>query len=53
MPADAFNNWLTETTLHPADVNGNGKASEFKSAPAPIARGAVDLGGLTVAAPEQ
>ncbi len=53
MSADAFNDWLTETTLHPAGVNGNVKASEFKSAPASVARGAVDLGGLTFAAPEQ
>jgi diguanylate cyclase (GGDEF)-like protein len=57
MPADAFNNWLTETTPHPtkakANGNGNGNASDPKGAPASIARGAVDLGGLTFAAPEQ
>jgi diguanylate cyclase (GGDEF)-like protein len=55
MPADAFNDWLTETAPHPAkaDSNGNGKASQTKTAPASIARGAVDLGGLTFAAPEQ
>ena len=54
MSADAFNDWLTETTLHPAEVDGNAKASEFKSAPpASMARGAIDLGGLTFAAPEQ
>jgi EAL domain-containing protein (putative c-di-GMP-specific phosphodiesterase class I) len=52
MPADAFNDWLTETAPHPA-TNGNGKASQAKDAPASIARGAVDLGGLTFAAPEQ
>jgi diguanylate cyclase (GGDEF)-like protein len=52
MPADAFNNWLTETAPHPAkDVNG--KASQTKSAPASVTRGAVDLGGLTFAAPER
>jgi diguanylate cyclase (GGDEF)-like protein len=52
MPADAFNNWLTETAPHPAkDVNG--KASQAKSAPAWVTRGAVDLGGLTFAAPER
>ena len=53
MSADAFNNWLTDTTLDPAEVNGSAKASGFKSAPASMARGAVDLGGLTFAAPEQ
>jgi diguanylate cyclase (GGDEF)-like protein len=59
MPADAFNNWLTQTTPHLANAkvkangNGNGKASEPKSAPASVVGGAVDLGGLTFAAPEQ
>jgi predicted signal transduction protein with EAL and GGDEF domain len=55
MPADAFNDWLAETTPHPAKANGNGndKASKPKSAPASAARGVVDLGGLTFAAPEQ
>ena len=52
MPADAFNDWLTETAPHPAK-GANGKASRTKSAPASVTRGAVDLGGLTFAAPEQ
>ncbi len=52
MPADAFNNWLTETAPHPAK-GANGKASRTKSAPASVTRGGVDLGGLTFAAPEQ
>jgi diguanylate cyclase (GGDEF)-like protein len=52
MPADAFNNWLTETAPHPAK-DANGKGSHVKSAPASVTRGAVDLGGLTFAAPEQ
>jgi diguanylate cyclase (GGDEF)-like protein len=59
MPADAFNSWLAETSPHPAKngshpaKDASGKAPEHKSAPASIARGAVDLGGLTFAAPEQ
>ncbi|MFZ1992646.1 MAG: EAL domain-containing protein [Solirubrobacteraceae bacterium] len=56
MPADAFNNWLTEPTPYPAKANGNGngngKASKPKTAPPSVARGAVDLGGLTFAAPQ-
>ncbi|HXS24977.1 MAG TPA: EAL domain-containing protein [Gemmatimonadales bacterium] len=56
MPADAFNSWLAETAPQPAK-NGSqpGKnGSQSKSgAPASIARGAVDLGGVTFAAPEQ
>jgi diguanylate cyclase (GGDEF)-like protein len=47
MPADAFNNWLTETAPHPP--NG----SHLGAPPASVVRGAVDLGGLTFAAPEQ
>ncbi len=52
MPADAFNRWLTKTAPHPAK-DTNGTASAVKSAPASVVRGAVDLGGLTFAAPEQ
>ncbi|MGH2894793.1 MAG: EAL domain-containing protein, partial [Solirubrobacteraceae bacterium] len=52
MPADAFNNWLTETAPHPAKQY-SGKASQSKAAPASATRGAVDLGGLTFAAPER
>ena len=47
MPADAFNNWLTETAPHPAN------RSHLGAPPASVVRGAVDLGGLTFAAPEQ
>ncbi len=52
MPADAFNTWLTKTAPHPAK-DANAKGSQSKSAPGSVTRGAVDLGGLTFAAPEQ
>ena len=52
MPADAFNDWLTETAPHPAK-DATSKASAVKGPPSSVARGAVDLGGLTFAAPEQ
>ncbi len=61
MPADAFNNWLTETSPPSAkdaknarDAKGpKGKAPQTKNAPASAARGGMDLGGLTFAAPER
>jgi diguanylate cyclase (GGDEF)-like protein len=56
MPADAFNNWLTDAAPQPAPrtaKDANAKASAATSAPASVVRGAVDLGGLTFAAPEQ
>ncbi len=53
MPADAFNSWLTKAAPHPAKLNGNGKGSAAKNAPGSVAGGALDLGGLTFAAPEQ
>jgi predicted signal transduction protein with EAL and GGDEF domain len=61
MPADAFNNWLTETAPHPAKdaknpreaKNPKAKAAQAKNPPASAARGGVDLGGLTFAAPER
>jgi predicted signal transduction protein with EAL and GGDEF domain len=55
MPADAFSSWLTETAPHPAKdaQHTRGKGSQVKSAPASVVRGAVDLGGLTFAAPEK
>jgi diguanylate cyclase (GGDEF)-like protein len=49
MPADAFNSWLTETPRQPAKRN----AQKTKGTPASVTRGGVDLGGLTLAAPEQ
>jgi diguanylate cyclase (GGDEF)-like protein len=53
MPPDAFNDWLTATSPQPAK-GANVKASQqAKSAPASVTRGAVDLGGLTFAAPEK
>jgi EAL domain-containing protein (putative c-di-GMP-specific phosphodiesterase class I) len=52
MPADVFNDWLIETPRQPAKGNGQ-KASQAKGAPTSVTRGAVDLGGLTFAAPEQ
>jgi diguanylate cyclase (GGDEF)-like protein len=52
MPADAFNDWLTETPRQPSKGNAQ-KASRAKGAPASVTRGAVDLGDLTFAAPEQ
>jgi diguanylate cyclase (GGDEF)-like protein len=52
MPADAFNHWLTETPRQPSKGNAQ-KASQPKGAPASVTRGAVELGGLTFAAPEQ
>jgi diguanylate cyclase (GGDEF)-like protein len=48
MPAEAFNNWLTETPRQPVKRDDL-PASALTS----IARGAVELGGLTLAAPEQ
>jgi diguanylate cyclase (GGDEF)-like protein len=53
MPADAFNTWLAETAPHPPAKDASTRAPEYNSAPASVARGAVDLGGLTFAAPEQ
>jgi diguanylate cyclase (GGDEF)-like protein len=50
MPADVFNDWLVETVPHrphPMVV------APGASAPASVTRGAVDLGGVTFAAPEQ
>ena len=52
MPADAFNMWLADTAPQPTK-GASAKAPRSKGAPASIARGAVDLGGLTFAAPEQ
>jgi diguanylate cyclase (GGDEF)-like protein len=52
MPADAFNTWLARTAPQPTK-GASAKAAQSKGAPASIARGAVDLGGLTFAAPEQ
>jgi diguanylate cyclase (GGDEF)-like protein len=60
MPAQAFSDWLTETT--PLQVkNGKGakpkdaraKAAQTKNPPSSVVRGGVDLGGVTFAAPEQ
>jgi diguanylate cyclase (GGDEF)-like protein len=61
MPAEAFNAWLTETTPHVADnakgakpaKHATNKAAQSKNPPSSVVRGAVDLGGLTFAAPEQ
>ena len=50
MPADAFNAWLTHSSSYGAvapNIPGQ------PSVPPVIARGAVDLAGLTVAAPER
>jgi diguanylate cyclase (GGDEF)-like protein len=52
MPADAFNDWLIETPRQPSKGTAQ-KASPAKGAPASVTRGAVELGGLTFAAPEQ
>jgi hypothetical protein len=52
MPADAFNSWLAKTNPRPAKA-GNGKAPRAKGVPGSGVRGAVDLGGLTFAAPEK
>jgi hypothetical protein len=52
MPADAFNNWLTETPRQPV-MRDDQKGSQTKSAPGSVMRGGIDLGGLTLAAPEQ
>jgi len=49
MPADAFNAWLTHSARH-------GTTSPMPAEPgatAPITRGAVDLAGVTVSAPER
>ncbi len=53
MPADAFNDWLTETAPHPAKDADAKASAKAKSVPASVTRGAVDLGGLTFAAPEK
>jgi diguanylate cyclase (GGDEF)-like protein len=47
MPADAFNHWLIDAA--PQSAKGQPRGAP----PASLARGAVDLGGLTFAAPEQ
>ncbi|HXD66213.1 MAG TPA: EAL domain-containing protein [Solirubrobacteraceae bacterium] len=52
MAADAFTDWLSETPRQPAKGDPQ-KASQAKAAPTSVTRGAVDLGGLTFAAPEQ
>ncbi len=52
MAADAFTDWLSETPRQPAKGDAQ-KASQAKGAPTSVTRGAVDLGGLTFAAPEQ
>ena len=49
MPADAFNAWLTHSPEHGTPA---GKTTAAASPPR-IARGAVDLAGVTVAAPER
>jgi diguanylate cyclase (GGDEF)-like protein len=45
MPADAFNAWLTHSTTH--------GTTGLPPAPAAVTRGAVDLAGTTVSAPER
>jgi diguanylate cyclase (GGDEF)-like protein len=55
MPADVFNDWLVETVPHrphPMVVAPDASAPA-PAPPASVTRGAVDLGGLTFAAPEQ
>jgi diguanylate cyclase (GGDEF)-like protein len=52
MPADAFNNWLTETPRQPL-MRDDRNAAQATRVSNLVTRGAVDLGGLTVAAPEQ
>jgi EAL domain-containing protein (putative c-di-GMP-specific phosphodiesterase class I) len=52
MPAEAFNNWLTETARQPLKRDDY-DAAQATSVPNSVMRGAVDLGGLTLAAPEQ
>jgi diguanylate cyclase (GGDEF)-like protein len=52
MPAEAFNNWLTETARQPLKRDDY-DAAQATSVPNSVTRGAVDLGGLTLAAPEQ
>jgi diguanylate cyclase (GGDEF)-like protein len=53
MPPDAFNDWLAETAPHPAKDSDAKAPQQHQSAPASVTRGAVDLGGLTFAAPEK
>jgi hypothetical protein len=59
MPADVFNNWLVDTVPHaphpiPAATRVPEKADRPQKSPAGSAiRGAVDLGGVTFAAPEK
>jgi EAL domain-containing protein (putative c-di-GMP-specific phosphodiesterase class I) len=53
MPADVFNDWLVDTVPHaPHPMSAPARASDRKGAGSVI-RGAVDLGGVTFAAPEQ
>jgi diguanylate cyclase (GGDEF)-like protein len=56
MPADAFNDWLTEVAPKPDDAiaaRTNPTPARPGDVPASVVRGAVDLGGLTFAAPEK
>jgi diguanylate cyclase (GGDEF)-like protein len=55
MPADVFNDWLVETVPHRPHpmVVAPGASAPAPAPPASVTRGAVDLGGLTFAAPEQ
>jgi diguanylate cyclase (GGDEF)-like protein len=53
MPADAFHDWLSDTAPQPAKDADAKASAKAKSVPASVTRGAVDLGGLTFAAPEK
>jgi diguanylate cyclase (GGDEF)-like protein len=56
MPADAFNDWLVDTIPHaPHPISADPRKSNARkpNPPAAVVRGAVDLGGVTFAAPER
>ncbi len=55
MPADVFNDWLVDTVPHRPHpmVVAPGASTPVPAPPASVTRGAVNLGGVTFAAPEQ